>query len=214
LRPRRARSPATAAPAPLLRFAIAGALGREGATRRALRAARARGVPRRACEETALMLVLYAGYPAALEALRMLNEVWPGRARGGREGDPGAWRRRGEALCRRVYGPSYSRLVARVRSLHPDLARCMVEQGYGRVLSRPGLGVRAREALTVAVLAATGRERQLVSHLEGARRVGVTGAGARHALRVALAAGAPRATVRRAWGRAWGAGVDPMGGTP
>jgi 4-carboxymuconolactone decarboxylase len=125
-----------------------------------------------AAEEAALMLMLYAGYPAALEGLRVLNEVWPGRARRTREGGPARWRAAGERLCARVYGPSYPRLVPAVRALHPDLAAWMVEHGYGRVLSRPGLSARERELLTVAALAALGWPRQLVSHLLGALRVG------------------------------------------
>src|SRR5262245_33540666 len=114
------RSPRTIEHA--MRFAIAGGgLDAVAATRTA-RAARAAGVRRRALEETALMLVLYAGYPAALEALRALNDAWPGSTRRAHEAGPAAWRRRGVALCRRVYGPRFDRLVAAVRALHPDLA--------------------------------------------------------------------------------------------
>jgi 4-carboxymuconolactone decarboxylase len=171
--------------------------------RRAARAARRAGVRRVALEEIALMLVLYAGYPAALEALRSLNEAWPPRVarRRRREGGPARWRRLGAALCRRVYGPNYARLVSAVRGLHPDLAAWMIEQGYGRVLSRPGLSARARELVTVAVLASLARERQLVSHLIGARRLGSSTAEVARALRAGLrgAAARPRAVAARAW---------------
>src|SRR4051812_41336152 len=70
----------------LARFAAAcvGRAPREAA--RALRGARRAGVPRRAAEEAALMLVAHAGYPAGLEALRELRQAWPGRARATREG--------------------------------------------------------------------------------------------------------------------------------
>src|SRR5207249_3289936 len=61
----------------------------------------------------------------------------------------------------------------------------MIEQGYGRVLSRGGLGAATRELVAVAVLAASGWERQLVSHLLGAARLGAP----RAAIRGALAAG-------------------------
>ncbi len=120
------------------------------------------------------MLMLYAGYPAALEGLRALNEAWPGRAGRTREGAPVRWRAAGERLCARVYGPSYARLLPAVRALHPDLAVWMVEHGYGRVLSRRGLSARERELLTVAALASLGWPRQLVSHLLGALRVGAS----------------------------------------
>ncbi len=162
------------------------ARGDETAARRALRSARTAGARRVAAEEVALMLMLYAGYPAALEGLRVLNAAWPGRARATREGTPAAWRAAGERLCARVYGPSYARLVPAVRTLHPDLATWMIEHGYGRVLSRPGLSAVDRELVTVAALVALGWPRQLVSHLLGALRVGA----GEPAVRAALLAGA------------------------
>ncbi len=168
----RATRPSSRTPrstAPLLAFAAAGARADAAAARRALDAARRAGWPRVAFEETALMLVLHAGYPSALEAFALLNRAWPGEARRTREGGVSSWRRRGEALCRRVYDSTYERLVANVERLHPDLAVMMVEQGYGRVLSRPGLGAVERELVAVTVLAAGGWERQLVSHLLGSR---------------------------------------------
>jgi alkylhydroperoxidase/carboxymuconolactone decarboxylase family protein YurZ len=196
--------------AALMRFAVAGARGDEAAVARAARAARRAGTVRRAIEETALMLVLYAGYPAALETFRVLNRVWPGHARRSHEGSPAAWRRRGMALSRRVYGPVHARLVAAVRTLHPDLAAWMVEEGYGRVLARPGLAVEVREQITVAVLSALGRERQLVSHLLGAARAGVPAPAIRRALAVGtgmrVAAAVSTASARHAWRSAFGAG--------
>ncbi len=160
------------------------------------------------------MLVLYAGYPAALESLRLLNQVWPGRARRTREGGPAGWRRRGLALSRRVYGPVHTRLLTAVRGLHPDLAVWMVESGYGRVLARPGLSVRDRELVTVAVLAATCRERQLVSHLMGAERVGASRVAIRRALRAGSPAGAGAALARRAWRAAFGSALTRPSGRP
>lgn len=160
------------------------------------------------------MLMLYAGYPCALEGLRVLNDAWPGRARRTREGGPAAWHARGRRLCRRVYGPAYARLLPAVERLHPDLAHWMEEQGYGRVLSRRGLGAAEREVVTVAALAALGWERQLVSHLLGAARVGAPAIAIERALRTGLegaGAAAWRATIR-AWDTA--SGGAPLRGTP
>ena len=150
------------------------------------------------------MLMLYAGYPSALESLRVLNAAWPGRARRSREGTPARWRARGEALCRRVYGAAYGRLLPAVRALHPDLAVWMVEHGYGRVLGRGGLSVVARELITVAALASLGWERQLVSHVLGALRVGAGEAATHAALAVGagLADARGRAIAERTWRRA------------
>lgn len=149
------------------------------------------------------MLMLYAGFPAALEGLRALNDAWPGRARRSREGGVARWRVRGAALCRRVYGPAYARLLPAVQSLHPDLAVYMVEHGYGRILSRPGLTARERELVTVAALAALGWERQLVSHLLGALRVGArrSEVGAALACGLAHASPAARSSGEAAWRR-------------
>ena len=160
-----------AAIGPLTAFAAAVARGRLEPARRALVAVRRAGAGRVAAEEVALMLVLHAGYPAALEGARLLLEAWLGRVRRRREDGPAAWRRRGERLCARVYGPAYPKLRRNVTRLHPDLAAWMIEQGYGRVLARAGLGGAARELIAVTVLAAGGWERQLVSHLLGAARL-------------------------------------------
>jgi 4-carboxymuconolactone decarboxylase len=203
-----------AARAALVRYAIAGARGDAAGARRATRAARDLRVSRRAVEEVGLMLVLYAGYPAAIESLRALNQAWPGRARPTREGGPAGWRRRGLALSRMVYGPVHARLLGAVRDLHPDLATWMVDTGYGRVLSRPGLGPRTRELVTVAVLAATGRERQLVSHLMGAARVGAPAAAILRALRAGARGRRGRALARRAWRAAFGRALTGAPGPP
>ena len=147
------------------------------------------------------MLMLYAGFPGALEGLRVLNATWPGRARRTFEGVPATWRRRGLALCRRVYGPAIARLLPAVRALHPALGVWMVEHGYGRVLARPGLGARERELVTVSALGALGWERQLVSHVLGAFRIGALAAEVREALAIGARAGGQRE--REIAGRTW-----------
>lgn len=206
MRPARPRPAAGTGLASLLRYAAAMSAADVRAARAALAHARRDGLPRVRAAESALMLVLHAGYPAALEGARVLNEVWPGRSRRTREGTPADWMRRGTALARRVYGSSYPNLVRNVDALHPDLARWMIEQGYGRVMSRPGLADRTRELVAVAVLAAGGWERQLVSHLLGARRLGAPPREVRSAFRIGRARCAPRgrAACDRAWRVAFG----------
>ncbi len=123
------------------------------------------------------MLHLYAGFPAAIEFLRVLRDDRRTSAPRGRRAVAGtrdAWRARGERLCRRVYGDGYSRLRRFTRALHPELDAWMIEDGYGKTLARPGLGVKQRELATVAVLAALGWEPQLEAHRAGARRVGAS----------------------------------------
>ncbi len=56
-----------------------------------------------------------------------------------------------------------------------DLGRYIVEFAFGDIYCRPGLSLRDRELITVAMLAAMGaREPQLDVHLHGALNVGVT----------------------------------------
>lgn len=188
-----------AARAALLRFAALASLRSSASAKRALVRARECGARRTAAEEVALMLVLYAGYPAALEGMRTLSAAWPGSTRRSREGGPATWRARGARLCRRVYGPQFKRLVGHVFDLHPDLAAWMIEQGYGRVLSRSGLSAGERERVTISVLAACGWERQLVSHLLGAIRIGVTPAGIAEAWRIGRRVSLDRKAADRAW---------------
>jgi 4-carboxymuconolactone decarboxylase len=151
------------------------ALGDADALERALARARERCEPREV-EEALLQSYLFLGYPSALNAL----DAW--RSLGGEvtvrpePADLGAWRRRGEEVCRTVYGAQYERLRANVRRLHPDLETWMVVEGYGKVLGRPGLSLARRELCVVAVLAVlgTGVRPQLYAHLRGALNAGAS----------------------------------------
>ena len=55
-----------------------------------------------------------------------------------------------------------------------DMMDVTIEHLFGDIWSRPGLGHRDRELVTIAVIAAMGFERQLRAHLKGALNAGVT----------------------------------------
>lgn len=136
-------------------------------------------------EETILQAYLFVGFPAALEAMaawRALRDEGPEPEADPLRERPARWRERGEALCRRIYGRAYPSLRESVERLHPALDRWMVEEGYGKVLSRPGLDPARRELCNVALLAVTRHERQLHSHLRGALRLGASPGAVREAL--------------------------------
>ncbi len=81
--------------------------------------------------------------------------------------------RRGWARLREVDGEAGARVVEGLADLAPDLARYVIEFGFGDVYARPGLDLRSREIGTVAMLAALGTARpQLEVHLHGALNVG------------------------------------------
>ncbi len=141
----------------------------------------AESVPPEWVEEVVLQSYLFAGFPRALNAAR----EWR-RALGGsgaeRNGNVESyenvfsWRKQGEETCEVVYGKNYEKLRMNIRALHPALDDWMIVEGYGKVLSRPGLDLQRRELCIIAACVAAGQDRQLHSHLHGALNAG---AGAR-----------------------------------
>ena len=120
-----------------------------------------------AAEEVLLQGYLFLGYPAVLRAWAMWRTIAGGSAVAvAPEESRADWAERGAQVCARIYGGAYERLRQNVAGLHPDLERWMVEEGYGKVLGRPGLDLKERELCIVALLAgllqlAAYREEQL-----------------------------------------------------
>ncbi|HEY2163014.1 MAG TPA: carboxymuconolactone decarboxylase family protein, partial [Gemmatimonadaceae bacterium] len=155
----------------LVRLAAVVAAGDEDALRRELGRA-AGSVPGVWVEELLLQTYLFAGFPRALNAMREWRRVHPTVSLAPEARTP--TRTDGEVTCARVYGPMYDRLRENIRHLHPLLDDWMIDEGYGKVLSRPGLDLPRRELCIVAACAATGQDRQLHSHLHGARNAGAS----------------------------------------
>lgn len=124
-------------------------------------------------EELLLQSYLFAGFPRALNAMREWRRVHPEPAAPPSAGAPDQWRAAGERTCAVVYGRYYHRLRDNIRHLHPALDEWMIMEGYGKVLSRPGLDLPRRELCIMAACAAAGQDRQLHSHLHGALNAGV-----------------------------------------
>ena len=126
-------------------------------------------------EELLLQTYLFAGFPRALNAMREWRRLEPvADDAGGDRDDFAQWRAAGEATCAVVYGDTYERLRHNIRHLHPRLDDWMIDEGYGKVPSRPGLDLARRELCIVAACAAAGQDRQLHSHLHGARNAGAS----------------------------------------
>ncbi|HEX7091636.1 MAG TPA: carboxymuconolactone decarboxylase family protein [Longimicrobiales bacterium] len=145
-----------------------------------------------AIEEALLQSYLFVGFPGALNAMAAWRERTgqpAGRAAAG--GSREEWRARGEAVCARVYGTQYARLRERVAELHPDLEAWMLEEGYGKVLARPGLALSVRELCIVALLVAQDAPAQLHAHLRGALNVGASVEDVAEAVEIACAAAPP-----------------------
>jgi 4-carboxymuconolactone decarboxylase len=101
----------------------------------------------------------------------------------------------GMRVRREVLGDAYvDRALARATDLDADFQRFVTEVAWGSVWSRPQLDRRTRSLITVAVLAALGRNDELSLHLRASRNAGVQ----RHEitealLQVAVYAGIPAA---------------------
>jgi len=159
----------------LLRLAAAVAGGRDEMLAERAREAVEAHVPAIWVDELLLLSMLMVGWPRALGAAAVWRRESSVRAPAT---DASAsetletWRLRGEALCRVVYGSNYERLRENVRALHPALDAWMVRDGYGMVLSRPGLDLVRRELCVIAQTAVLEAGPQLLSHLKGAMNAG------------------------------------------
>ena len=136
------------------------------------------GMPVRALAEGLLQLSLFAGIPAAIEALstawafcQRVGTPWEAPAEEASAAD--ALEAYGGELFARIYGERATALRQRFRDIAPALETLIVRTAYGQILSRPGLGIVEREWAAIAALAVGGWWRQLAAHLRGALRLGV-----------------------------------------
>ena len=126
------------------------------------------------------MAHLFGGFPRAIQGLKALERALASRGLAPpRDPEPGrreraADRRRGERLFRRIYGASSDKVIALLDATAPGFSSWVIEDAYGRVLTRPALGARERELLAVAALVALRCPTQLESHVRGARRLGAS----------------------------------------
>lgn len=169
---------------PQLRFHIAGALNA--------------GCSPRGVIELMIHLVVYAGFPAALNGIAAARAVFsqkqvdvapvsvtPGTAR----------YEDGIAGLRAIDGVIGERVIESLSDIAPDLGRFIVEFAFGDVYSREGLDLVQRELITVAALSAMGSATpQLKVHMHGFLNVGGTREQLVEAVtQIAVYAGFPRA---------------------
>src|SRR5216683_3266264 len=79
----------------------------------------------------------------------------------------------GMKVRREVLGSEHvERAQARITELDADFQRFIIETAWGSVWARPDLDRRTRSLVTIAILAALGRE-ELAVHLRASRNIGV-----------------------------------------
>ena len=82
---------------------------------------------------------------------------------------------RGWEKLKEIDGEAGEKVIDALADVAPDLARYVIEFGFGDVYSRPGLDLKSREIATVAALCALGNAvPQLKVHIHGALNVGCT----------------------------------------
>ncbi|MCK6440174.1 MAG: carboxymuconolactone decarboxylase family protein [Planctomycetes bacterium] len=126
---------------------------------------------------------LFAGYPRALNALDALRQaaekdeikldaLRPAAIeKGMAEAD---LLKRGKELWDGIYKDNAKRVADNGERLSPDLAYWSQLEGYGRVLSRPGVDALTRELCVVSALMLLDVHPQLKGHIQGAINLGAT----------------------------------------
>ena|SRR6516225_7403897 len=87
------------------------------------------------------------------------------------------WERRGREIQRQLWGDRSAdadRPPLPAAEVAPDYFDLVRQFCFGMFWSRPGLAVRDRSLITVAVLATLGKPDELRAHLVGARNVGLS----------------------------------------
>ncbi len=135
--------------------------------------------------EIAIHLCGYAGFPRAVEAMRVINETLaqelgdavPPLPEADQKEDAERRADGMEIFQRLTESPGGPDIGARVEDLQNKLgtlAEDAIYWGFGELWARPQLSQRERSLLIMAVLAATGRTEQLSFHVPGALNNGVT----------------------------------------
>ncbi len=102
---------------------------------------------------------------------------------------------KGMEVRKAVLGAAHvERSQANATEFDIDFQRYITETAWGNVWARPGLDRKTRHMLTIAILAALGKENELALHLRATRNTGVTPDEIKEIfLQVAVYAGVPAA---------------------
>ena len=96
---------------------------------------------------------------------------------------------------RKVLGDAHvAKAEASKNGLDAAFQELITEAAWGRVWSRPGISLRERSMITIALLAAMGHDEELAMHVRATRKTGASKEDIRETLlQVAIYAGVPAA---------------------
>jgi 4-carboxymuconolactone decarboxylase len=102
---------------------------------------------------------------------------------------------KGMAMRKSVLGAEHvARAEANKTDFDADYQRYITEGAWGSIWTRPGLDKKTRHLLTIAMLAALGKQDELAMHIRATRNTGVTPEEVREVfLQVSVYAGVPAA---------------------
>ncbi|AWB08725.1 4-carboxymuconolactone decarboxylase (plasmid) [Azospirillum humicireducens] len=117
---------------------------------------------------------------------------------------------RGMAVRRSVLGDAHvDRSLERATDFDADFQEFITKTAWGQIWTRPGLDIRTRSMLTIAMLAALGKDGELKLHIRATRNTGVTRDEVKEILmQAAVYAGIPAANHAIALARAVYAEMD------
>ncbi len=138
------------------------------------------GATPEAIREVLIQAQPYAGWPTALNGLEVMADVFRQRGISTQPVAPSnlsreQLRERGRENGGLIYD-DFAAIEAAVRKYDVELAEYLTDNAYGQIYARPGITVRQRELVAVAMLTAQQQLRQLGWHIEGALRVGCSAA--------------------------------------
>ncbi|MHC4941440.1 MAG: carboxymuconolactone decarboxylase family protein [Planctomycetota bacterium] len=131
-------------------------------------------------QEILLQSHLFSGFPRAIFALQLFDtelerrKLKTAEAAHGSDSEETDRLQRGMELFKRVYDKNTDTVLDTLGALYPGYDRWVLEDAYGRVLSRHQLSGKIRELCAVAALTVCGVPKQLRSHIMGALNLGAT----------------------------------------
>ncbi|SRR5690606_33170524 len=118
--------------------------------------------------EALLQTYLFAGFPSALNSLKIFKENFPEFI--SKNKPISDVYSAGAKTCKKIYGNKFEKLKSNINSFSPEMAEWFISEGYGKVLSRKNLSLKERELCIVSILSVLKFDSQLFSHINGACR--------------------------------------------
>lgn len=128
-------------------------------------------------DEVFITSYLFLGFPAMISAFEILQRIDQNKKQSykiNKKNDYNLWEKRGLKLFKKIYADKSDMLLLKVKRMHPEVAKWMLTEGYGKVLSRSFLPIKNREFIIITFLIVSFYPKQLHSHLKGALNIGAT----------------------------------------